>query len=85
MESVKKNYLYNVALQFYSILAPFITMPYVSRIFGAEILGYYSYANSIAIAFAIFAALGTAAYGAREVAIHRNDREMCSQTFGSLQ
>lgn len=59
-------------------------MPYVSRIFGAVLIGYYSYANSIALYFSIFAALGISAYGAREVSIHRNDRELCSQTFWEL-
>lgn len=73
-----------MGLQVFSILAPIITMPYVSRIFGAVLIGYYSYANSIAIYFALFAALGISAYGAREVSIHRNDRELCSQTFWEL-
>ena len=59
-------------------------MPYVSRVFGADLIGYYSYANSIAIYFALFAALGISAYGSREVSIHRNDREYCSQTFWEL-
>ena len=59
-------------------------MPYVSRVFGAVLIGYYSYANSIAIYFALFAALGISAYGAREISIHRNDREYCSQTFWEL-
>ena len=84
MQSIKKNWLYNIGLQVFSILAPIITMPYVSRIFGAVLIGYYSYANSIAIYFALFAALGISAYGAREVSIHRNDRELCSQTFWEL-
>lgn len=73
-----------MVFQLFSLLAPVITMPYVSRVFEADFIGYYSYANSIATYFSIFAALGIASYGAREVSIHREDRSYCSQTFWEL-
>ena len=66
------------------MLAPVITMPYVSRVLQADFIGFYSYANSIATYFALFAALGISAYGVREVSISRNDRAHCSQTFWEL-
>ena len=60
-QSIKKNYVYNVAIQLFSLLAPFLTTPYVSRVLQVETIGYYSYANSIATYFSLFAALGIGA------------------------
>lgn len=83
-QSIKRNYVYNTIFQLFSMLAPVITMPYVSRVLQADFIGFYSYANSIATYFALFAALGISAYGVREVSISRNDRALCSQTFWEL-
>lgn len=83
-QSIKKNYAYNVAFQIFSILAPLITMPYVSRVLEADFIGYYSYANSIATYFSLFSALGIASYGIREVSICRNDKQRCSEIFWEL-
>ncbi|MEE1280513.1 MAG: flippase [Oscillospiraceae bacterium] len=83
-QSIKQNYVYNTIFQLFSLLAPVITMPYVSRVLQADFIGFYSYANSIATYFALFAALGISAYGAREVSISRNDRTLCSHTFWEL-
>ena len=83
-QSIKQNYICNVAFQLVSLLAPLITTPYISRILQADFIGYYSYASSIATYFSLFAALGISAYGAREVSILRNDRLRCSETFWEL-
>ena len=53
-------------------MLPLITTPYVSRISGAENLGIYSYTNTIAQYFVIFAMLGLNNYGNRAVAMARD-------------
>ncbi len=83
-QSIKKNYVYNVAIQLFSLLAPFLTTPYVSRVLQVETIGYYSYANSIATYFSLFAALGIGAYGAREVSMERGNRQRCTELFWEL-
>ena len=40
--SVKKNYIYNLIYQVLTLLTPFITTPYISRILGAEGTGVQS-------------------------------------------
>lgn len=83
--SVKKNYIYNTFYQILTLVTPLITAPYISRIFGAEGVGIQSYTNSIAMYFTMFAALGTASYGQREIAQHRNDKREYSKIFWEIQ
>lgn len=82
--SVKKNYIYNLAYQIFAIIIPFVTTPYISRILGAENIGIYSYTLSIVTYFVLFGSLGITVYGAREVAYVQNDRKKRSQIFWEL-
>ena len=84
-KSVKKNYLYNVTYQVLTMLAPLITTPYVSRVLGAENIGTYSYAVSIVSYFTLFAALGTASYGSREIAYAQDDRKKRTTVFWNTE
>ena len=67
MNEVKKNYFFNLMFQVLNIVAPLITMPYVSRVLGAAGVGEYSYTYSIVSYFLIVASLGTSLYGCREI------------------
>lgn len=78
---VKRNYLFNLAFQILNIIAPLITMPYVSRILSASGVGEYSYAYSIVSYFLIFASLGTSLYGCREIARSANQKHEKSIVF----
>ena len=44
--SIKKNYIYNTLYEILAIIAPLITAPYVSRVFGADGVGIYSYTSN---------------------------------------
>lgn len=66
------------------LILPFITVPYVSRVIGAEGIGTYSYTYSIAYYFMIIAMLGLNNYGNRTIAKARDDREGLSKTFCSI-
>lgn len=83
--SVKKNYLYNLAYQILSLLTPLVTAPYVSRVLGADGVGIYSYTSSIMAYFTMFAALGTAMYGSREIARLRDDKQKMSKAFWEIE
>ena len=67
------------------IILPIITAPYVARVLGPEQSGIYDYTNSIQTYFAMFAALGTASYGAREIARVRNDAVQRSILFWEIE
>ena len=72
--SIKKNYIYNLLYQLLTLIVPFITAPYTARIFGADGIGIQSYTNSILAYFTLFATLGTASYGQREIARNKDSR-----------
>ena len=57
--SIKKNVVLNTFYEILSIVLPFVTAPYVSRVIGARGVGIYSYTNSYQSFFAMLAALGT--------------------------
>lgn len=83
--SIKKNFIYNTLYEILTILSPLITSPYVSRIFGADGIGIYSYTSALASYFVLFAALGIKTYGQREIAQHRDDKKMASKLFWELE
>ena len=68
-----------------SLITPLITAPYISRVLGSSGVGIYSYTNSIVTYFTLFAALGTASYGQREIAMHRDDPETSSKLFWEIE
>lgn len=79
--SIKINYIYNVSYQILLILIPLITTPYISRVLGASVIGAYSYAESIATYFVLFATMGITYYGQREIAYLQDDREKRTKLF----
>lgn len=82
--SIRKNYIYSMLYQILSLITPLITAPYTARIFGADGTGIQSYTNSINSYFLLFAMLGVATYGQREVARHRDNQETCSKIFWEI-
>ena len=84
-KSIKKNYIYNLLQQILSVITPLITIPYISRIIGAEGIGIYSYTSSIVYYFSMFAALGTVIYGQREISYAQDNREKRTQAFWNTE
>lgn len=80
-KSIVKNYLYNVAYEVLAIIIPLITIPYLSRVLGAEKIGIYSYTLSIVTYFILFGSLGIAMYGKREIAFFQKDENKRSKAF----
>lgn len=83
--SIEANIIYSTLYRVLLIIAPLITAPYTARIFGADGIGVYSYTNSIVSYFTMFAALGTATYGQREIARHRDEPEVASKLFWEIE
>ena len=83
-KSVKKNFIYSSLYQILVLVLPLVTTPYVSRVFGAEKLGIYSYTNTIAQYFVIFTMLGLNNYGNRAIAIVRDDKKKLDETFSEI-
>lgn len=84
MSNIRKNLFYQSAYQILNIILPLVTAPYVSRVLGAENIGIYSYTYNIANYFVLFATLGIANYGNREIAKVRDDQEKLNKTFSNI-
>ena len=84
-ESIKKNMFYDTFYRIFSTITPFITAPYVARVIGAEGIGIQSYTQSIQAYFIMFASLGTAMYGSREIARARDNKGEMSQLFWEIE
>lgn len=82
---VLKNFIYNLLYKVLTIILPFITVPYVTRIFNPNIMGSYNYTASITAYFTMFGMLGIVTYGSNQIAkvSHRGKQEI-SYTFSSI-
>ena len=67
-ESIAKNLAYNIVYTLALYVLPLLTVPYISRVLGAEQVGIYNYTYSIAQYFVIFGTLGLDIYGNRQIA-----------------
>lgn len=66
------------------MVLPLVSIPYVSRVLGAEGIGAYSFTLSLTQYFIILGTLGTALYGNRQIAYTRDSKESMSRTFWAI-
>ena len=83
-QSIRSNLILQGLYQVLILGAPLIISPYLTRTLGAEALGIYTFSNSIAYYFVIFAMLGISRHGQREIASNSNDEISLRTTFWSL-
>lgn len=82
--NIKKNYAYNLAYQILTLITPFITTPYVSRVLSAQGVGTYSYIMAVTSYFILFGCMGIATYGQREIS-YCNSKEDREKVFWEIQ
>lgn len=66
------------------ILFSLITIPYVTRVLGAERYGTINFGSSVVSYFALVASLGISTYGIREGAIIRERKDKISELASEL-
>lgn len=81
---VVKNYIYNLTYQIFVMIVPLITVPYISRVLGANGVGLNAYSNSIMSYFVLLANLGLLTYGNRSIAYCRDSIEERSKCFWEI-
>lgn len=81
---ILKNYLYNMSYQIIAIILPFITVPYISRVLGADAVGINSYTNAIITYFVLIANVGLTVYGNRTISYTRDSIYQRSQKFWEI-
>ena len=84
MSRIGKNFIYNVALTLSTYLMNLVLFPYVSRVLGVDMVGKVGFVNDTITYFSLFALLGVATVGVRDIAACREDREKRSRVFSGL-
>ena len=84
MPRITTNFIYNVALTLSTYLINLILFPYVSRVLGVDLVGKVGFVNDTVTYFSLFAMMGIATVGIREIAACGEDREKRSRVFSSL-
>lgn len=82
--SLKKNFLMNIILTLSSVIFPFISFRYVSKILTPVGTGKVSFATSVLSYYWIIACLGVPTYGIRAVAKNRDDKLKLTRTVHEL-
>lgn len=78
------NYIYQFVYQLINIIFPILTLPYVSKVLGAENLGMYTYSFSIIAYLVLISDLGIRNYGSRKVAYCRENKNELQKFFWEL-
>lgn len=84
MGSLKKNFAYRGLLTLSNYILGFITFPYITRVLGPNNFGVINYALNTIDYFLLFATLGIATLGTREIAAARGDKRIINQTYSRL-
>lgn len=84
VRSVKTNYILNMIRLSSGILFGLITMPYITRVLGPDILGKIEYVNSIVSYFVLLSSLGIPIYGIKQIAKVRDNSSELSKVICEL-
>ena len=83
-QSLSKNFIFQFLYQGLILLIPLVLSPYLTRVLQETALGTYTYINSTAYYFVIFAMLGISRHGQRIVSQNVNDELKLRKAFWSL-
>ena len=84
LPSLRRNIVYQFLYELLIVFIPLFTIPYVSRVLGAENIGLFSYTYAVANYFVLFANLGIKNYGSRTIAMGRNNKEELNRNFSEI-
>lgn len=82
-KTIAKNFVYTTFYKILRIILPLATVPYVTRVLGAEKLGIYDYTYSVVTYFQMFAFLGFENYGSRLIAENNKDKNQLNKAFSA--
>lgn len=80
-----RNYFYNVSYNILIIIAPLLTVPYISRVLGPTGVGINASTNSVITYFLLAGTVGITLYGNREIAFVRDDFSKRSKIFWEIE
>lgn len=82
--NIKINFGYNILLTMSTYIFGLIVFPYITRVLGVDMMGRVNFASQTIDYLRIFAAMGVATVGIREIASCGSDRAKRSQVFSDI-
>ena len=79
-----ENFIFNASYRILVMFIPLITTPYIARVLGAEGIGRYTVAFSVASYFCLFILLGVENYGNRTIAAVRDNKSELKNAFWEM-
>ena len=83
-KSIKSNIIWNGILSLSSIIFPFLTFPYLTRVLDVEVNGAINFSLSMTNYLALFATLGLSVYGVKACAQVKDDKKELSKVVHEL-
>lgn len=78
---VIQNFLYNIIYQLLVLVIPLLSIPYISRVLGPELVGEYAYSFATTQYFILLGMLGIGIYGSRTIAQYRENQQLLPRKF----
>ena len=82
--SIRKNFAYKSILTISTYIVGFITFPYISRVFGVEMIGLVNFVDNTINYFLLFASMGIGMIGVREIAAVKYNLVERSRVFANI-
>ena len=83
-KKIIENFSYLSLIQVSNIVLPLIIYPYLIRILGKELYGTIIFTQTVATYFSIFINFGFNIFGAKEIAINKQNIEKINEIFSSI-
>lgn len=79
-----QNYFYQFIYQLLNLIVPLITLPYITKVLGAENYGVYIYSLTIVSYLILLTDFGLRVYGSRKISYVRDNIEKKTEAFWSI-
>ena len=82
--TIIKNTGYLSVLEIFKLIMPFIALPYIIRVIGAENYGLIAFVQTVISYFSMFVNFGLDISAVRNVALARNDEDKLAEVVSSV-
>lgn len=83
-KKIIENFSYLTLIQVFNLVLPLIIYPYLIRVLGKEVYGTIIFTQTVATYFTIFINFGFNIFGAKEIAINKENIEKTNEIFSSI-
>ena len=83
-KKIIENFSYLTLIQVFNLVLPLIIYPYLIKVLGKEVYGTIIFTQTVATYFTIFINFGFNIFGAKEIAINKENIKKTNEIFSSI-